>query len=301
MTEYEIFEIGDVQLPSQGLHHNVILAYKTYGALDAAKSNAIVMPTPFGARHTDLEWLIGHGRALDPERYFIIIPNMFGNGLSTSPSHFPLADRGRQPRFTMYDNVMLQRRLVRERFGVDRVAMAVGFSMGGQQAFHWAALYPEMVERLAVICGSAKTSHHNFVFLEGIKAALTADPNWRYGSFAERPLRGLAAVGRIYAGWALSQAFYRQELYRGLGYASLEEYLLVAWERNFQQRDADNMLAMLWTWQHADISANEIYGGNLGRALGAIRATALVMPSATDLYFTVEDSRTRRCPTRSCA
>src|SRR5581483_12338741 len=120
-------------------------------------------------------------------KYFIVIPNMFGNGLSTSPSNAPPPyDRGRCPHFTMYDNVVQQRRLLREVFGIERLKLVVGFSMGGQQSFNKGACFPEMVERIAPICGSAKTARHNFVFLEGAKAALTADAAWRDGWFAEQ-------------------------------------------------------------------------------------------------------------------
>src|ERR1700731_3538676 len=179
---YQIFELGDVGLQSGLTLRNAQLAYKTYGRLD-------------------------------PERYFIIIPNMFGNGLSSSPSNVgPPHDRGRFPGVTVADNVRMQHRLLREQLGVERVGLVHGWSMGGQQAYHWAALYPEMVERIGVVCGSARTAPHNQVFLEGIKYALMADPAWHDGYFAEPPLRGLRAMGRIYAGWALSQAFYREEL-----------------------------------------------------------------------------------------
>jgi homoserine O-acetyltransferase len=163
--------------------------------------------------------------------------------------------------------------------------------MGAQQAFHWAALFPERVEKIAAICGSAKTSPHNFVFLEGVKAALTADPAWQDGWFATQPVRGFQAMGRVYAGWGLSQAFYREEVWRTLGFSSLEDFLVASWEMNFRRRDANDLLAMLWTWQHADISANELYGGDIDKALVAITADALVMPCETDLYFTVEDNR----------
>jgi homoserine O-acetyltransferase/O-succinyltransferase len=152
-------------------------------------------------------------------------------------------------------------------------------------------LFPDRVERIAAICGSAKTSPHNFVFLEGVKAALTADPAWQDGWFASPPWRGFQAMGRVYAGWGLSQAFYREEEWRKLGFSSLEDFLVGSWEANFRRRDANDLLAMLWTWQHADISANELYGGDLKKALGAITCHALVMPSATDLYFTVDDNR----------
>jgi homoserine O-acetyltransferase len=292
MADYDVFDAGDVVLQSGLTYRGARLAYKTHGTLNAEKSNAIVYPTSFGAQHTDLEWQIGEGRALDPTKYFIVIINKFGNGLSSSPSNTPPPfDRGRYPHFTMTDNVCVQHRLMQEVFGVERVHLVYGFSMGAQQAFHWGALLPDRVERIAPICGSAKTSPHNFVFLEGVKAALTADAAWQDGWFATQPVRGFQAFGRVYAGWGLSQAFYREEVWRRLGFSSLEDFLVGSWEAGFRRRDANDLLAMLWMWQHADISANGLYNGDFGKALGAITAKAIVMPCETDLYFTVEDNR----------
>jgi homoserine O-acetyltransferase len=292
MPDYQIFEAGNVVLQSGLTYRNSRLAYKTFGTLDAAKSNAVVYPTSYGAQHTDLEWAVAPGKALDPSKYFIVIVNKFGNGLSSSPSNTPPPfDRSRWPHFTMTDNVRVQQRLLEQVFGIERVKLVYGFSMGAQQSFHWAALFPDRVERIAAICGSAKTSPHNIVFLEGVRAALTADPAWQDGWFAAPPVRGFQAMGRVYAGWGLSQAFYREEEWRKLGFSSLEDFLIGSWEANFRRRDANDLLAMLWTWQHADISANELYNGDLGEALGAITADALVMPCETDLYFTVEDNR----------
>ena len=177
MPDYEIFEAGDVVLQSGLTYRKARLAYKTYGTLDAAKSNAIVYPTSYGAQHYDLEWAIASGKALDPTKYFIIIMNKFGNGLSSSPSNTPPPfDRARWPHFTMTDNVRVQQRLLHEIFGIERVKLVYGFSMGAQQAFHWGALFPDRVERIAAICGSAKTSPHNFVFLEGRQSGLHRRP-----------------------------------------------------------------------------------------------------------------------------
>ena len=288
----QFFDAGDVVLQSGLTHRGTRLAYQTYGTLDAHKGNAIVWMTPFGAHHTDIQAQLGEGRALDPTKYFIVIPNLFGNGLSSSPSNaVPPANGSRWPRFTVTDNVRVQRRLMTEVFGIDRLVMAGGFSMGGLQAYHWAALFPQAVQRLAVLCGAARCSPHNAVFLEGVKATLTADPNFQDGRFTGFPERGLRAMGRVYAGWALSQTFYRNELWRATGASSLEDFLVSNWEGGFLKRDADNLLSHLWTWQHADISANELYGGDFAKALGAITARALILPSATDLYFQVEDNR----------
>lgn len=291
MTDHRVFELGDLALQGGMTLRDARIAYKTYGTLNAERSNAILYPTSYGAQHGDTEWLIGEDGVLDPTRYFIVIPNMFTNGLSSSPSHArPPYDRGRFPGVTVTDNVRAQRRLLREALGIDRLALVYGWSMGGQQAYHWGALYPEAVARICVVCGSARTAPHNQVFLEGIKAALTADAAYRDGWFHEPPLRGLRAMARIYAGWALSQAFYREELWRGLGHGSLEDFLVGAWEGQFRRRDANDLLAQIWTWQHADISDNELYRGDLAAALGAITARALILPGRTDLYFRVADN-----------
>src|SRR4051794_8868809 len=162
--------------------------------------------------------------------------------------------------------------------------------MGGQQALNWGALFPDRVARICAVCTSARTSQHNKVFLEGIRATLTADAAWRDGHFVERPVRALRAFGRVYAGWAMSQAFYRESLWEGMGFASLEDYLVRAWEGNFLRRSGEDLVSMIDTWYHSDISDNTIYRGDLTKALRAIAARAIIMPSTTDLYFTLADS-----------
>ncbi|OOY08191.1 alpha/beta fold hydrolase [Thioclava sp. F36-7] len=290
--DYEIFELGTFEFQCGLAVPNARLAYKTFGKLNAAKDNVIVYPTWYSGQHYDNEWLIGPGMALDPEQYFIIIPNMFGNGLSTSPSNTPEPyNADRFPNVTAYDNVKAQHRLVTEKFGIEKIRMVTGWSMGALQTFHWGAMYPEMMDLIAPFCGSAKCSRHNYVFLEGVKAALRADAAWENGRYTSKPEKGLRAVGRVYAGWGFSQSFYREELdLKTLGYASLEDFLIGFWEGFFLPKDANNLLTMAWTWQNGDISANELYNGDFKAALGAIKAKAYVMPGQTDLYFPPEDS-----------
>jgi homoserine O-acetyltransferase len=290
MADYKLFEAGDIVLQSGITLRQAKLAYKTYGKLAASGDNVIVMPTFYSGQHTDNEAMIGAGRALDPTRYFIVMPNMFGNGLSSSPSNTPPPlDRAAFPHITLYDNVVSQHRLVTEHLGIKRIKLVVGFSMGAQQAFQWGALYSDIVEAIAPLCGSARTSPHNYLFLEGVKAALLTDPGIRGGWYQSPPVQGLRAFSRVYAGWAFSQDFFREREYRTMGLASLEDVVLFM-EGLFRRRDANDLLAMLWTWQHADISANPTHRSDMRSALGAIRARAIVMPCETDLYFRVQDN-----------
>jgi homoserine O-acetyltransferase len=290
MADYEIFELDVVSLQCGLTLRQAKLAYKTYGQLNAARDNVIVMPTFYGGQHAENEALMAVWPTLDPKKYFIIVPNMFGNGLSSSPSNTSSPfDRAVFPNVTLYDNVLCQHRLVTEHLGIQRIRLVVGFSMGAQQAFQWGALYPDMVEAIAPICGSARTSPHNSLFLEGVKAALVADAAFADGWYQTPPVKGLRAFARVYMGWAFSQDFFREQEYRQMGFASLEDSIRFL-EGYFRRRDANDLLAMLWTWQHADISANERYQGDFAAALSAIKARAMVMPSETDLYFRVRDN-----------
>jgi len=273
----ERFALGHVTLQSGARLDNASLAYVTRGTLSPRRDNAILFPTYYTGTHRENLAMVGPGRALDPSRYFIVIVNLLGNGESSSPSN-----HSSFPEVSLFDNVTLQWRLL-EQLGVERLKLAYGWSMGAQQAYHHAALFPDRVGALLAVCGSARTSPHNWVFLEGVKAALQADLD-------PAPRRGLRTFGRVYAGWAYSQAFFRERLYERLGHAS-PAALLDAWAREHEAYDARDLLAVLSSWQRADISDNSRYGGDFEAALASIRARAIIMPCSTDLYFPPEDSR----------
>lgn len=276
--------LGDLALQAGGVLPGAALSWKTHGTLSAARDNVVLYPTSYGAQHADLEWLIGPDGVLDPGRWFIVIPDMFGNGLSSSPSNTP----DWPALVTAHDNVHAQRRLLAEQWGIERLHAVYGWSMGAQQAYHWAALYPDRVARAIVNCGSARTAVHNRVFLQGQMAVLEAAPEHLGGGrFSGRPAGALRAFGRIYAGWALSQDFYREGLHlSALGAPDLATFLRTDWEERFGGRDAGNLHAQLRTWDAGDIAA----GGDLAAALGRIEARVLLMPGDHDLYFRVADN-----------
>ena len=293
-TDKGVFDAGDLVLQSGKVLRDAKLSWKAHGTLSPGKDNVIVYPTSYGAQHPDLEWLIGPDGVLDPTRWFIVIPDMFGNGLSSSPSD----DQKTYPDLvSAYDNVHVQRRLLRERWGIERVACVYGWSMGALQAYHWAALFPDAVDRAIVNCGVARTAVHNQVFLRSLMATLEAAPEHIGGGrFSAEPADAKRAFGRIYAASALSQDFYRANLHLAsaprpnLGAPDLETFLKTDWEDRYAPRSAANLYAQLRTCDAADIADNGLYNGDPICALKAIRARVLLMPGETDLYFRVADN-----------
>ncbi len=292
-----VLELGELPVERGGAISGARLVWQAHGSLSPARDNVIIYPCSYTADHAELAWLIGPDAVLDPTRWFIVIPDMFSNGLSSGAAdteNFPAV-------VTMADNVRAQHRLLTEHFGVTRVAAAYGFSMGAGQAYHWAALFPELVERAIIVCGSARTSLHNKVFLSGLLRTLEAAPQYLGGGrFSSEPVAAVRAFAHIYAGWGLSQDFYRERLFQTeLGEPDLAAFIRHDWEDSFAAHRAANLYAQALTWQEADISANDLYHGDLARALGAITARVLLMPSATDLYFRVADNEAELTHLRS--
>ncbi|KAH7166360.1 Alpha/Beta hydrolase protein [Dactylonectria macrodidyma] len=294
------FVLGDFKLQGGGTLPAAWIAYKTFGDPSLP---AILYPTWYSGAIYDNEWLVGDDKALNPKNYFIIIPAIFGNGQSISPSN---SDISPFPDVTFFDNVRAQRLLLDE-LGVKHLRAVTGWSMGAAQSFQWATQYPDFMDICVPFCGSARTSFHNQVFLEGVKSALLAAKGVasagsangrveisgqenRTWSDSEKEV-GLKAFGRGYAGWGFSQAFYREELHKKFYKAKdLEDFMVTFWESWALSKDPENLLVMLHTWQSGDVSKQEPYNGNFEKAMAAIKAKTLVLPSKTDLYFPPEDS-----------
>ena len=289
--DYELFHLDQLELQSGTVLPDAQLAYKTYGELNASRDNVVVLPTFYTGNHMRNEGFFGPGRAIDPAHHFVVSINLFGNGISSSPSNTPPPYNAASfPDITLFDNIQAQYHLLTEKLGVDKIALVTGWSMAGCQAFQWGAQYPDFVNAILPFCASAKTSEHNIVFLEGVKAALQADAIYAEGNYTSIPEKGLKAFGRVYAGWAFSQTFYREQMYRQLGFDSAEA-LLRDWEQDHLGWDANDLLCKLKTWQLGDISANDLYQHDFKAALNAIKAETIVIACDNDLYFRPEDNR----------
>lgn len=284
------YELGDFELQSGKVLPRAHIGYATWGTLNAAGDNAIVYPTWYTGRHQSNAQFIGNGKALDPDRYFIVVPDMFTNGLSTSPSNCAPPHAGMDfPLVTPYDNVVAQHRLLTEHLGVQHLQLAIGASMSGQQAYHWGALYPDFVSRICSICGSAKTSAHNWLYLNGYKTIMESAEGWDAGRCSTWPPRMAKAIAALATIMVWSSDWYRARGYQQMGAATLEEFIVMA-QGFFSSWVPADLYHQTLTWMAADISAHPRFNGDLGRALRSIKARALIMPCDTDMYFSVADN-----------
>ncbi|WP_298397524.1 alpha/beta fold hydrolase [Sphingobium sp.] len=283
------YDLGDVPLQYGGTLPGARICFETHGTLNAAKNNVVLFPTWCAGNHEGPRYVIGKGRALDPARYFIIVVDIFGNGMSSSPSNTPAPfDRMRFPHISLLDNVRLQRRLLHEYFGIDHIRLVVGRSMGAQQAFQWGAYYPDMVDAILALAGSARTSPHNYVFLAALKLALQSPVEWEGGDYAVNPEQSMRRFRLTADAWGFSQSFYREGLHLDMGFDSTQDYLDRPGPYPFG--DTNDLLAQIRSWESADISDNARFNKDFQAALRAITARTIIMPSGTDLYFPPEDS-----------
>jgi len=287
---YQIYELGDFELESGEIIPNCKLAYSTFGKLNSAKNNVILLPTWFSGTSKNYEPYIGEDRALNPNEYFIISVNQIGNGLSSSPHNSPAPIAMRNfPNVRISDDVRAQHKLITELFEVEEIALVVGGSMGAQQTYEWAVRYPDMVKRAAPIAGTAKNTAHDFLFAASLMEAITSDPGWNDGHYRSHTdvADGLKRHANIWAVLGLSTEFYQQEKWRLFGVSSVQEFTEGFLQPLFQTMDPNALLTMAWKWQRGDVSRNT--NDNLEEALGKIKAKVFVMPIDEDMFFPVRD------------
>jgi homoserine acetyltransferase len=240
-----------------------------YQILHPEKTNIAVVHTCFRGR---IGGTLNHADGVLKD-YKIIVIALFGNGESSSPSNTP-----NFPKTIEYqDCVKAQYQFLTQELGIESVDVMLGFSMGGQITYHWIATHPAFVKNAVIVCSSAKTSRHNFQFLEGPRAALES---------AADPTRGIRAFGKTYSAWLTSAEWFDQQLYTEMGFDTLAAWDEVATGTGYKDWYGEDLLAMLGMWQRGDIArCVPAANGELDEALKTIEARVLLMPCETDQYF----------------
>jgi homoserine O-acetyltransferase len=289
--EYDVVSIGRLELEEGGVIEDCRLAVATFGTLNATKDNAILVTTWYSGTHQIWrDVYIGPDHALDPERYFIVVIDQIGSGLSTSPHNAPDAiAMSNFPKVRIGDDVVAQERLLREHFGIETLQLVTGGSMGAQQTYEWAVRFPAKVLRAAPIAGTAQNTPHDFLFTKALMEAITSDPGFADGEYKSNAdvTAGLTRHAGIWAVMGFSTEFWKQEVWRALEFESKEAFLAGFLEPYFLAMDPNDLLAMMWKWQRGDVARHT--GGDLAAALGRITAKTFVIPIDEDMFFPIRD------------
>jgi homoserine O-acetyltransferase/O-succinyltransferase len=278
---HQQYRIGDLRLESGETIKDFAISYVTHGTLNAQKSNAILMVTAISGNHHRLDFLIGPGRALDTDRYFVVATDAIGNGLTTSPSNSRAQPRMSFPRFLIRDMVTSQHKLMTEHLGIKRVVAVVGPSMGGMQALQWGVSHPDFMDSLVALVPLARTPAWSVVVMEASRKAIMLDPAWNSGNYTAPPANGIR-LWRDILGFLAARA---PEMYRYQfpNQADVLPWLKAQEDAQIPLFDANDWIYQTWAYDAHDVGTTPGMNGDYVKALRAIKAKTLILAGQKDL------------------
>ncbi|MBI3636281.1 MAG: alpha/beta fold hydrolase [Candidatus Rokubacteria bacterium] len=278
--------LGDLKLESGDVIKDFEISYVTHGTLNAKKSNAILMVTAISGNHHRIDFLIGPGKALDTNKYFIVATDAIGNGLTTSPSTSKAQPRMKFPRFTMRDMVQSQQRLLTEKLGIAHVVTVIGASMGGMQALQWAVSHPQFMDSVVALVPLGRTPAWTTSMLEMSRRLIMTDPAWNKGDYTAPPEQGMRL-------WAEFLDTLIVQAPSGVKAQFPNNMDVPAWAQSraetWKRFDANDWIYQTWAYDAHNLGTTPGFNGDYPRALRAIKAKTLVMAGQTDLLNPEEE------------
>ncbi|HET7887132.1 MAG TPA: alpha/beta fold hydrolase [Bradyrhizobium sp.] len=278
---HQLYNEGDLKLESGETIKDFSISYVTHGKLNETKSNAILMVTALGGNHHRIDFMIGPGKALDPDKYFIICTDAIGNGLSTSPSNSKAQPRMSFPKYLIRDMVESQYRLLKEKFGIDHVVAVIGPSMGGMQALQWGVSHPDYMDALVAMVPLAKTPAWSVAVVEATRKAIMNDPAWNGGNYDTPPEKGVRLWRDILNLLsARTPDMYSAQFQNGMDALPWMEQQETAAMKAF---DANDYIYQTFAYERHDVGTTPGFNGDTAKALASIKAKTLIMTGTKDL------------------
>ena len=277
---HELYNEGDLKLESGEAIKDFSISYVTHGTLNATKSNAILMVTAISGNHHRLDFMIGPGKALDTDKYFIVCTDAIANGLTTSPSNSKLQPRMQFPKFVIRDMVTSQKRLM-EHLGIDHVVAVIGPSMGGMQTLQWGVSHPDFMDALVAMVPLSKTPAWTVAVLEASRKAIMEDAAWKDGNYEAPPEKGVRLwrdILNLLA--ARTPDMYSAQFKNGMDVLPWMEQQESAVMKAF---DANDWIYQTWAYEKHDVGTTPGFDGDTAKALASIKAKTLILTGTKDL------------------
>ena len=278
---HQFYKVGDFKLESGEVIKDFAISYVTHGTLNAKKSNAILMVTAISGNHHRMDFMIGPGKALDTNKYFIICTDAIGNGLTTSPSTSTAQPRMKFPKFLIRDMITSQHTLLTGHLGITHVVAVAGPSMGGMQALQWGVSHPGFMDSLVALVPLAKTPAWSVTVTEASRKAIMLDPAWQEGNYTSPPEQGI----RLWRDILNFLAARTPEMYREQFPNQLD---VLPWLRQQEANaiklfDANDWIYQTWAYDRHDVGTTPGFNGDTTKALQTIKAKTLILTGTKDL------------------
>lgn len=273
--------LGDFKLVSGESIRDCRIGYRTYGHLNADKSNVIVFTTWSTGTTEMLQGQAGAGRIADSSKYFVVMIDALANGVSSSPSNSLSQPRMQFPKITMRDMVATQYELVTRELQIHHVKAVVGISMGGMQTFQWIVSYPDFMDKAVTMVGSPRLAPYDLVLWKSEIDAIKKDPGWKDGNYTENPAGlQLAEFGALVS---TTPRQYNREMSREKVFEALET------EANKPGADANDHIRQMEAMMSLDVS--DVFEHSMEKAAAVVKAKVLVVVGANDHVVTPQPAK----------
>lgn len=271
--EPRIFTIPTFTFENGKTLDNMKVAYDTYGELNAARDNGILVVHGASQGRNGYKIFIGPGKAFDTNKYFVVTVDALGGGGSSKPADGLGAAF---PAYNIRDMVRAQHQLITQGLGIQKLVAIGGASMGSMQSLEWGIHYPDFAQGLILVVPCARGDRHVNAIFDAVINTIMLDPKWNNGNYTENPVDGIVTAGMIYFPWLYSDE-YLNTLADAQAFQSLQRAVGTRWASTW---DARSLIYRYQATSNHDVSLP--FGGNMSEALSKIKAKTLIMPGMTD-------------------
>ncbi len=293
LPEVQIANLGPFEFENGQSIENLQVTFVTFGRLNENRDNVVLSLHPFTSDFRYIVPLVGPGKPLDSDKYFIVAPDYLGNSqlrspLTTGPTNSGLLMHF--PKYSVADWVAVEHRLLTQHLGISRVRAVIGSSIGAMKAYQFAVSYPDFAEAIIPVAGSPATSPETRAILKGVRAIIEADAGWRNGFYTTNPSVNLTTALMSLVPWWFSRPYFEAEVATPDQEGAYDRFWQTLWGVNFPQ-DARDVHYSLRAWADFDVGNTRGFDGDTAGALKSIKAKALLIAITDDRLIPPSEMR----------